>query len=70
MPLKELDNKLSFSVETPCDIEFSTLMLSTIVSKAESERELAVSRLCTENAFFERSLVRSSNKFVQFNEQS
>ena len=54
MPLKELDNKLSFSVETPCDIEFSTLMLSTIVSKAESERELAVSRLCTENAFLKK----------------
>ena len=48
---RELERRLSFSVETQCEMAFSSLILSTIVSRADSESELAVSRLWTEKAF-------------------
>ena len=44
-------NSLSLSAELLCFTMFSSSMFSTIVSRALRDKELAVRRLWTENAF-------------------
>ena len=55
--------KLSLSMEMLFLRVFSSSMLSTMVSKALSDSELAVSRLCTEKAF----LIKKERKLTMIN---